>query len=287
MTLILILLVALTGGSSYEALSEHGKIQQIHAQAAQSAVTIAQLKTSISTQQTAIDKEQADKTAADAASAKKSQIRSTYEIAAGVELQANPPAVPEAIQLNSLALGAGDPPEPATVTAGQALGAANAKEQAIEIAELQGELKQAVDAKNTAEADFQADHKQVVTLAGTNATLTAAVGADNVKVTSLSADNTSLEGKLGLAVAKAGKYVFWIAIAVGALFLLTWIFPAFARDIPVLAKMAMGIGHAIAHPLVALWGDVIDDGKAALAAEQAAHAQTKAALAATVNPKAS
>jgi uncharacterized coiled-coil protein SlyX len=278
MTILIIFLVALTGATSYTALDEHKQLAAVHAATIQQQATIGQLQTSISSQQAAIAKEAADKVEADAAAGKTAQIRSQFELAASDSLNQNPPAVPAALAFNSFALSAGDPALPATVQAAQALAAANAKEQAAEIAELQGELKQLSAAKDTAEANFQADHAQVGTLATQNGTLTAQIGTVTAKIGTLSTQNDTLTGKLGVAADTIGRYVFWIGTVIAGFFGLTWIFPAIARDIPDLAPVGRWIAHVLFHPLAALFEDVIDDVNGALTDEQTAHTETKAQL---------
>jgi len=240
MTATLILLALLTGVVSVDDLRQRKEVKTAHTLAVatqtelgQVKVAIAQLDASIAAQQAAQAREDAARMTGDTARARQAQIQQTYGLAVGHVLARTPPDVLTAVQLNALAIAAGDKPAPETVTAAQALADAKSAAKDALIAELQKEL---ADAKGTvavqavkldaAVRDKIADTARIEDQAGVISQHVQTAADLTSKVAVVTAEKDGWFDKANLLAAKAGRYLLWGIVAFLAYLFLAYILPA-------------------------------------------------------------
>ena len=213
-------LIALLGGSSTLAVREHKQLAAAHSEAVAAQATVSDLKKAEAAQAAAQAREDAARSAAEADTARRNQIQLTYILATGDELKKPAPAIPVALQLNSLAVSAGDAPTAETALKAQQLADANAAAMAQKIADMEAELA-SLRADNSAKsAELKAAVADKIAATGQIATLTSTVGVQVDKIATVTAEKTDLFSKLTILTAKWGRLVFWVALAAGLVFCL-------------------------------------------------------------------
>jgi hypothetical protein len=263
MPALLILLIALLGGASYDDLAQHKAVKAAHQDANAAQATVTQLKTAEQAQSAAQAKEDADRAAAAADKEKQRQIQGTYIVATGSSLKQSPPAVTQALQFNDLALSAGDPLLPTTTALGDAMAAATASAQAQQIADLQAQLHEvkADDAQKT--QALAGDVAEKISATGQIATLTGTVSNQVAAIQTVTAAKNDALSSFGILSARYGRLIFWVAILGGLVFV--------AAHLSLFAHLkALGAlkESQAAHEVT----------KGLLTASQAAHAATAQAL---------
>ena len=220
MNIAVAILILLCGGSSTLAIRQHKALQTVHANAQALQGTVESLKKVETAQAEAQTRENAARAAAEADTARRNQIQLTYILATGEELKKSTPAIPVAIQLNSLAASAGDQPTAETVLKAKELAESTVAAQAQKIADMEAELA-SLRADNAAKiADLKAAVADKIAATGQIATLTSTVGVQVDKIATVTADKTDLFSKLTLLTAKWARLVFWVALAAGLVFCL-------------------------------------------------------------------
>ena len=201
MNIVAIILAVLCGVVSVDDLRQRGQEKDAHTVALAAQAEAAQVHEAMTSLLAAEAKQRAAQAAEDAARStqgtarvRQGQIQQTYSLAVGRLLVKDPPDVAGAIQLNALAVQAGDAPTAETAQAAQALADAKAAAQAALIEELQKELAevkqtvavQAVEIKQAHAANLDAV-QQIGTLTGTVATHAAKEGDLVAKVATVTA----------------------------------------------------------------------------------------------------
>ena len=269
---LIALLTVLLGGTSTYALHEHKQLAVAHTAAlqaqsenAQAQTAIVSLKAAESTQQAAQAKEDEAREAQEDARSAKGQEQQVALTAAKASLEQTPPAIEPAKKFVDLAAQAGDKPTGDTVAQGLALAQATIAAQAQKIADMSAQIEKqnaTIDSQGktitAAHADNLAAVKQISDLTGTVAVHVEKEGQKDAVIAQVTDQSKSLLDKVGLLTAQVGRYVAAVValalVAIGGFYL--W--------------RIERIHHAYTR---AAHGDT----QTKLAAEQAAHAATKAA----------
>ena len=278
MNILLIVLTLFCAGSSGYAIHEHKALAAAHvaavqaqAENAQAQTAIAGLKAAEATQSTAQAKEDDARKLQDAARSAKGQEQQIALVAAKASLVQTPPAVAPAIKFVDLAAQAGDMPTGDTVAQGLALAQATIAAQQQEIADMAARIDRLNITIDTQAKTIDVAVKDKIAATGQIATLTGAVavhvekeGEQDKTIATVTDQSKAWYEKYMVA---ATEVIYWVCTAACAVLagLVLWHF-----------HLALKVRHDAevdAHAVT----------KTNLAASEAAHAATKAAIQA-LNP---